>query len=391
MNEVFGVATLVFLSLVACGDRGRSAPDPSPRDASQASSASLASSAPSAPSGSALALTAGHSDRAPIVARRLTKLPEIVDPDPMTLTPLPRALDARIECATPRVPGRRLPKGASPRVRDLYEACTRAIETRAKEPARKPFQEQDDSIEASWLTVDSPPHGLRACTALATILDRGFGAPENAILAANLDARACGLGDLEACAGLAAATLSGHGNAFDPECGGAVLVWACDEGGALACERLGVLALRGELVPFDPKGAEQLFARACEHGAHRGCLSLADIVESADAPRALELEDRAATLAAASCRGGDGGACADLAWLHNSHGDGKPFSKAYAASHRDPSKLAGLRRMVCFLDSRSGCSDDVPVLEEACKGGNFERCIDLAFEHVHAGGMGDGF
>ena len=371
MNECARASALLVL-LFGCGDGDRSK--------AQVPTASSSSSLP--PSASVTTSEASRfSSSAPVVARRVSKLPEIVDPDPVSLAPMPRALDPQIACATPRVPGRRLPKGASARVRGLYDACRAALEREPSEASPNPSGEKGDP---------SAPTGLRACTALGRILNRGFGAPENATLGANLEARACGLGELDACAELATATLSGHGAPFDPACGDAVLRWACDQGGALGCTRLGRLAQRGELVAFDPDGAKRLFARACDRGAYAGCLSLANSIQSGEAAKALELEGRAASLAEASCHGGDGQACTDLVWLHGPNRDGQPFSPAYAAAHRDPTKVAELSKMACRFHL-GGCSGNASVVEEACKAGDFERCIDLAFEHANAGAMGGAF
>jgi TPR repeat protein len=277
-------------------------------------------------------------------------------------------------CATPRAVGRALPKKVSPLHASLYTACRDLL---ASPPAPN----------ARALTP-SP------CTRLGRFLEIGYGGPGDAILAVGLFARACAIGDDDACAELGTASLRGFGAPFDPACGAAVLEASCARGGGTACGRLGAHELAGDVIPYDREGARVHLERGCEARSSLACSSLSKLVREADPKRADELEARAVELAERDCADGDGGACLDLVWLYRIDSGSGRFSEELHAKVKDAEKAEAFASKACRAHARFGCVGhrDVAKDEEAsCEGGDFERCIDLAFERVNASGRGGDF
>ncbi len=359
MSGARALVLLGALSFVACAKPSRTDPAPS---APPSTSAALRPDGASAP---------GPSSPAPPVARPARFVPTFASPEPLTAGPMPRALDPSIACATPRASGRSLPKGASPLHRALHARCQEALEASSHAGAQA--------------------DGVSSCTKLASLLFRGHGGPDDAVAAVALDARACALGDLDACGALGGASLTGFGAVFDPACGEAVLTFACDRGGGRACALLGHAELLGDPLPYDPERARATFERGCDGGAYEACLALADRTRPKDPARALALEQRAVKVADEACRRGEGDACVDLVWLYDKEMSGGPFSDAFRASVADAEEAEKYGVLACRSTSRAGCVGrrDVAKNEEAaCKEGDFERCIDLSFEHSNASGRG---
>ena len=348
------------LALVACQDLD---PAPPPACSTPAGAVTVVSSASSRASASAAKPSTGSTP----AARRPSRPPEVVDPDPMTLAPFARELIPRIACAKPVAPGRRLPPGASKRVKGLYASCVGAIGKPAPEGTNE---------------------GLEKCALLAETLMAGYGAPENALLATQLDARACALGGMRACRGLASASFEGLGLAFDPTCGAEVLGDACERHDAESCALLGQRIVGGDLVAIDPIGGEAMLQRACDQGAFHGCLWLANAIPAAEEPRRTALFERAASLAEPACQCGDAAACGELHWAYRGNFRGGGFGEAFRQAHADQAKSDAFGAMACALGEPHAChgGGDADGLTKACDDGDAERCIDLVFAGPHGSG-----
>jgi uncharacterized protein len=212
------------------------------------------------------------------------------------------------------------------------------------------------------------------CAALAAMLLRGEGVPQDYVRARSLAERACDARVMRGCNALALLLENGWGGSKDPDRARTLYQLACDHAEWRACENLGVAYLRGQLgvgqdaaagaalldkacdlgppnictdggaylapgqPTENPKRAASLFSRACDRGDLAGCNGLgASYSRGAGVPRDLV---RAEALFRRACDGNLGIGCKGL-------GD--------IAADTDPSRAADYYRRACSLGYQRAC------------------------------------
>jgi TPR repeat protein len=260
-----------------------------------------------------------------------------------------------LACAAPKRAGRPLPAQVSPKIQKLSAACEGGK--------------------------------LDACVILGALLDRGHGAPEDSLAAANVFWKACKGGALDGCARLSRLSFAGIGAPLHPACGERVLEASCSKGGALACADLGRRRAQGALVAFDREGGMALLTKACDLGSTEGCEAL---IEAGGASEAVYA--RYAKAAEAECDRGLGDACRVLAEAHHPtpyRPESPPFGRAWREGKDRVSwdRAHEYAKKACLspLDMNLGCARVEPAKENeillaACDAGDFDRCIDLGFK-----------
>jgi TPR repeat protein len=262
-----------------------------------------------------------------VAGQKIIRAPIISDPDPLSLSPLPAALDPQVVCATPFVPARSIPKLASKRVHRLADLCARASK--------------------------KSPESALVCSDLADALIDGMGTWKNAVLADHAYARACALGSTYACSGLGVARVTGVGAPLDPECGESVLEWVCDHGNVDACSTLGTFLVRGEFVPYEPRRGHKLLSDACERGSFHACLWLAGEAAKESSVEAA-LRTRGRENAIASCEAGDRDACTEISAAFDPRA-GKGRWAWFGISEPDPTRAAHFADLACKRGSGFRC------------------------------------
>jgi len=156
-----------------------------------------------------------------------------------------------------------------------------------------------------------------ACREAALLHSRGAPFPENPLAEGTLFARACDLGDENACNHLAAFIVAG---------GNVVLQRDCTGSGGQSCYILGTVAMVGLRPDRDSGIAVALWQKACDTGISRACVDLGEAwlfgndVEAAPA--------RAARVFQTACDGGHLPGCVNLGLMYLS-GRGVPKDEAH--------------------------------------------------------------
>ena len=191
-------------------------------------------------------------------------------------------------------------------------------------------------------------------------------------------ARACRLGNLDACAEEAEAVARGN-TPFDDnrEAANALRRSACDKGSVSACRALGSALASSQ----DPAGREEglgLLERTCRAGDGRACGRILSELRNTTPPRtALALE-----MAESGCRANVPYLCEELAQLLFGQGSGPPESRTAALAAYD---------RACALSSVS-CSTPAairsrPKLVESCRAGTQADCIALGQLYASEGSV----
>jgi len=138
--------------------------------------------------------------------------------------------------------------------------------------------------------------------------------------------RACGTGDLSACAALGPFLVEGSGVAADPQRAHEVLDRACTGGVASGCNNLGVLYSTGRGTARDEGKGTALYLRACERGdVERGCYNYGSaLVNGLGVQRD---EARGASFLERACNAGESNGCLTLGALYW-EGRGVPKDRA---------------------------------------------------------------
>lgn len=191
-------------------------------------------------------------------------------------------------------------------------------------------------------------------------------------------ARACRLGNLDACAEEAEAVARGN-TPFDDnrEAANALRRSACEKGSVSACRALGS-ALASSQDPATREEGLGLLERTCRAGDGRACGRILSELRGKTPPRtALALE-----MAESGCRAKIPYLCEELAKLLFDQGSGPPESRAAALAAYD---------RACALSSAS-CSTSVairsrPKLVESCSAGAQADCIALGRLYASEGSV----
>jgi TPR repeat protein len=179
---------------------------------------------------------------------------------------------------------------------------------------------------------------------------RYLGDPEEAPAAARELDRACGAGDLSACAALGPFLVEGAGVAADARRAHEVLDRACSGGVASGCNNLGVLYSTGRGTARDEAKGTAFYRRACDLGdVGQGCYNVGSaLVNGLGVERD---EARGASFLERACNAGESNGCLTLGVIYW-EGRGVPMDRARA------------RRL----------------FEGACRDGNERACTNLRLE-----------
>lgn len=223
----------------------------------------------------------------------------------------------------------------------------------------------------------------RACVALSTAYESGFGVEHDGVKAATIARDACERGEHRACILYARAMLFGdHNVAKDPSRARDLAVRACNEKVAAGCTLAG---LAYSTALNDALAAQKWLGQGCEQGDGPGCAALAlqyfrgglpgDAQGVARSPeRGVDLAMRACDLDAAI-------GCSLLAKALAS-GEGVPQdlrrASALAAKACGDADAAGcsIAAQIARADGRS--DDAMKFLERSCKLGNAPACRAVA-------------
>lgn len=209
-----------------------------------------------------------------------------------------------------------------------------------------------------------------ACTTLGVMLFHGTdGASANPPRAASLWDKACKLTDVDACAWLGYARMTGRGLPKNTASAQRTLHETCSAGLPRACVWLGLLHL-GTVggVPPNPQKAKQLFEAACEGPVLDGCVPLGRMYESGAKGIVEKDPGRSMSLYMKVCQGSDVRGCPDAGRLHL-HGIG---------TRKDPRTALGLFQKGCALKDPRSCTELGKVYRDGNEEAGVEADVDRA-------------
>jgi hypothetical protein len=165
---------------------------------------------------------------------------------------------------------------------------------------------------------DALPHFERTCAGelaigcadLGFLVATGAGVPRDPERGFALTETGCQLGYAPACGEAASMLVSGYGTSRDETRALTYMTSACLQGHSPSCTKAGAMAESGIGAKPSSAVAASWYERACEASEASGCLSLAQLHNSAGAfPQALSAATR-------GCELEDGLACASAAMAH---------------------------------------------------------------------------